>query len=247
MLKLLKYELRKTLMSKLILLGLTVGVEAYFLYGVCTKNPDISSLATILLCVLAATGVLFIGIQSIVTLHHDMNTKQSYMLFMTPHTNYAILGAKALECTVSVALASLFYFGLGALDVTLVFSAFGQIEKLVRFANEFMSAMNMQIALDPMSIAVFVAQLGTSWIETVMVAFLADVIATALLKGKKFGGLVTFILFIILTYATSKIVSLIPAVGSYNATVLLQCAATLAFAAVEYAATAAIMEKKLSV
>ena len=247
MLTLFKYELRKTRMSKLILLGLTAGVEAYFLYGVYTKNPEIATLATLLLCVIAIMGVLCIGIQSIVTLHHDMNTKQSYMLFMTPHSNYAILGAKALECTVSVVLSGLFYFGLGALDITLVFSAFGQIEELLRFANEFMSAMNLHVALDPLSIAAFVAQMGTSWIETVMVAFLADVIATALLKGKKFGGLVTFILFIILTSATSKVVSLIPAVGSDNVTVLLKCAATLAFAAIEYAATATIMEKKLSV
>ena len=42
-------------------------------------------------------GVIYIGIESVNVLHRDLNTKQSYMLFLTPKSSYQILGAKILE------------------------------------------------------------------------------------------------------------------------------------------------------
>lgn len=128
MLKLFKYELRKTMLAKLILLALTFALEGVFLYGVFTQKSGPATTGALLLAVTAIFGTMFMGIQSVMTLHHDMNTKQSYMLFLTPHSNYAILGAKVLEATLSVVLAALFFFGLGMLDVRLLLDKFGNIQ-----------------------------------------------------------------------------------------------------------------------
>lgn len=80
-----------------------------------------------------------------------------------------------------------------------------------------------------------------------MLAFLSDVIVTALLKGKRFGGLLVFVLFVIMSSLTVRIMGLVPAMGSVTATAAVRTLAALAVAAVEYVASAVIMEKKLSV
>ena len=87
-----------------------------------------------LLALLAFAGMMIIGIQSIVVLHSDMNTRQGYMLFMTPHSTYAMLGAKVLEITLSLMLTGLFFFGLGVLDVTMLFGKEDKLKAMVEMA-----------------------------------------------------------------------------------------------------------------
>ena len=103
MFKLMKYEFRKTWITKLILLGVTAVAEAVYLYGLYAEKDNPLSVAIGLLVLLAVGGVLVIGLESVLTLHRDMNTKQSYMLFMTPNSSYKILGAKVLENGLSMA------------------------------------------------------------------------------------------------------------------------------------------------
>ena len=98
MLRLMKYELRKTLAIKIILAAVALIAEAAFLAGYFTRNETLYTLTALLLFMTASSGITLIGIWSIVTLHRDMNTRQSYMLFMTPNSCYRILGAKLLEC-----------------------------------------------------------------------------------------------------------------------------------------------------
>ena len=114
MLKLMKYELRKTWFTKAILLAVTAAVEAFFLYGLYGEKEDMAAGGAFILLLLAFGGVLVIGLESVITLHRDMNTKQSHMLFMTPNSSYKILGAKVLECSLSILLTGAFFFALGA-------------------------------------------------------------------------------------------------------------------------------------
>ena len=97
MLRLLKYELRKTLASKLILLGIAVIAEVVFLIGFENSHERTLTVGALLLFFTATIGIGLVGILSLVTLHRDMNTRQGYMLFMTPNSCYKILGAKVLE------------------------------------------------------------------------------------------------------------------------------------------------------
>lgn len=80
MLKLMKYEMRKTVFVKLVLLALAVLAEVFFLVSLNGDNPERVGVSILLLVLLAVFGILFMGISSILTLHKDMNTKQSYML-----------------------------------------------------------------------------------------------------------------------------------------------------------------------
>ena len=101
MFKLMKYEMRKTLFMKLALIAVTAIVEVIFLTGYYKDLPTRQGVSLFIMVLVALFGILFMGIQSIVALHRDMNTRQSYMLFMTPNSTYGILGAKVLENTLT--------------------------------------------------------------------------------------------------------------------------------------------------
>ena len=86
MLKLMKYEFRKTAFSKLILLCITMVVEIVYLLGVFLKKDNLIFIGIMLLILCATAGILYIGLESINVLQRDLNTKQSYMLFLTPRS-----------------------------------------------------------------------------------------------------------------------------------------------------------------
>ena len=61
MLRLLKYELRKTLFSKLILLGITFVAEAVFLIGFWSGRENTIAVGAVLLFFIAITGIALMG------------------------------------------------------------------------------------------------------------------------------------------------------------------------------------------
>ena len=64
MLKLMKYELRKTAFSKLVLLVITAVAEIAFLIGVFWKKDNILAMGIIFLVMCTIFGVIYIGIES---------------------------------------------------------------------------------------------------------------------------------------------------------------------------------------
>ena len=251
MLKLMKYEFRKTWITKLILLGVTAVAEIAFLIGLYVERETTLGLSVMLLVFLAFGGILMIGLYSVMTLHRDMNTKQSYMLFMTPSSSYSILGAKVLECGLSILIGGAFYFALGALDITLLFAKSGELNRLWSAIQDFLSRLtfaNHQLLIDMEGMAAFVFCLLAGWILTVITAYFAVVISAALLNGKRFNGLLSFVLFLALSWFTGWVARTVTAsIPSINALLLVDGAIFLAFTAVMYVITAIIMERKLSV
>ena len=251
MLKLMKYELRKTWFTKLILLGITAVAEVVFLVGLYARQENTLAIGTFLLFLLAFGGLMVMGIESVVVLHRDMNTKQGYMLFMTPNSCYRILGAKVLECGISILLAGAFFFALGALDVTLLFAKQGMLNLLWERLREVLTRMTFNgrpIVIDLGSVAAFFMTILAEWISMVTTAYLADVISSALLNGKKFNGFISFLIFVALSWGFSKLLELVT--GGIADTVTMMWIYSLlgiVIAAVMYWITARIMEKYLSV
>ncbi|MBQ6959803.1 MAG: hypothetical protein IJP78_02370 [Clostridia bacterium] len=251
MFKLMKYEFRKTWITKLILLGVTAVAEAVYLFGLYTEKEGPLSVSVMLLTMLAVFGVLVIGLESVLTLHRDMNTKQSYMLFMTPNSGYQILGAKVLECGLSILITGAFYFALGAMDITLLFAKSGQLNQLWDMIQNVISQFTINgrpLTINAEIMAALTFSLLTGWIGIVTMAYLADVVSAALLNGKKYNGLLSFAVFLALTWLTSWATGKITAGITASTTMLVvNGLIDLGFAVIMYIVTAQIMERKLSV
>ena len=251
MLKLIKYELRKTWFTKVILLAVTAVAEAAFLIGLWGNLEDVMATGALVLGFLAVGGVIFMGVESILTLHRDMNTRQAYMLFMTPNSCYKILGAKVLECGASILLAGAFYFALGALDITLILAKSGQLNRLWGILQEFLTHFTIDgrpIRIEAATLAAVTFVLLSAWISLVTTAYLADVISAALLNGKRYNGFVSFLFFILISLLTDWITRTVT--GSIHDSVPLMAAQgciNLGFSALMYVITARIMETRLSV
>ena len=200
-----KYEFRKTLPTKLILLGITAAAQAVYLIGLWRDKDQTVVWGMALLFFTAVFGILFIGLQSVLTLHRDMNTKQSYMLFMTPNSCYAILGAKMLENLLSMAISGAFFFGLGMLDIELLSKHYQEIGSFMNAFKEMLRMFRLDLDPDAGYLASAVFGVLSSWFATITAAFLADVVSSALLNGKKFNLLISFALFLVLSYLMSKV------------------------------------------
>ena len=246
MLRLLKYELRKTQFSKLVLLGITLVAQAVFLAGLWGKKEDTLAIGAFLLFAIAIVGIALMGILSVVTLHRDMNTKQGYMLFMTPNSCYRILGAKVIECALSLLLAGAFFFGLGYLDFSLILGE-GTNKQLWDMFNQMVRTINQHIVLDAPHISALIFEIIATWLCTITTAYLADVISSSLLNGKKGGLLITFLIFLLLNYGISKLLQLVPSTIGVIPVLLWQGVIALVLAGIMYVVTARLMEKYLSV
>ena len=252
MTKLLKYEIRKTWMAKLIFLGITAVAEVFFLIGTFlpegSKAGDyLLSISIPLLILTAVTGIIAIGIQSLLTLHRDMNTKEGYMLYMTPKNSFEILGAKMLENGVSLFLSGAFFFLLGFLDITVMLARRGQLNQLWEFAKSFLNTFQIDFEITPAGVLALIFSLIASWLATVTVAYLADIISSALLNGKRFNWLLTFVFFIALNVLMSWILRKLPHGSSITMQLVISGIGALVFAVIMYFVSAYIMERCLSV
>ena len=244
---LMKYELRKTLATKLIILGITAAVEILFLAGLYLNKENLAGIAVFILIALTVGGISFIGLQSVLTLHRDMNTKQSYMLFMTPNSSYKILGAKVIENGLSILIAGGFFFALGMLDIGLAFARYGELGDMWHFFEEMIHTLNQNIQINAQSMACLAFGILASWIATLTMAYLADVVSAALLNGKKHNGVVSFLLFLALSFLLGFIQDQFGSAAQINMTFIIHGCIALVFAVIMYLATAHIMETKLSV
>lgn len=247
MLKLLKYELKKTSLAKIILLILGVLLEGWFL--LCMKQgKEVGETVLItILAILGLVGALFIGIQSVVSLHRDMNTKQSYMLFMTPHSNYAILGAKVVECMLSVILITAAFFTVVFFDFKALMASGGELADLKEFFLPVLEGMLGSLDFSAAHLIPAVLNYMMSWINTIILMFLADVIVSSFFNGKRGGMLISLLLIIALSVGVSKLMGLIPDFTSAIGMLYIRSAAYLVLSAVMYVITVKMMEKYLSV
>ena len=85
------------------------------------------------------------------------------------------------------------------------------------------------------------------WLCTVITAYLADVVATCLLNGKKHNGWISLLLFILLTWAVTSLQQACTGHLVWNVRFYLNAAIAIACAAVMYLVTAFLMDRHLSV
>lgn len=246
MLKLMKYELRKTAFSKLVLLVITAVAEFAFLLGVFLKKDNLLAIGIVFLFMCAVFGVIYIGIESVNVLYRDLNTKQSYMLFLTPKSSYEILGAKILENGISIVMAGVFFALLAALDITVATLYIGGLKEMINLVSSFME-INWSVTFTPAEAAFYFFGLLASWIVYIVNADLSVILSASVLAGKKGSIIAGFLIFMVISAIIGKALDLIPVLQSTELTFVIYIAAAFAIAAVLYLISGWIMEKKLSV
>lgn len=245
--QLIKYEFRKTLFSKMVILGVTAVAEAAFLLGVFMKWDKALVIGVTGLWMCALIGIFYIGIESLITFQRDLNTKQSYMLFLTPCNSFQILGAKVIENLISILAAGAFFAALAAADMTTGMLYIGGLKEFTEMLHDLMITIRADFSISAQDalMAFFTALVG--WISTVVTGELAIVLSATVLAGKRFSGFVSFLIFMALNWAQGMVLDALPFVEGMTARTAVTVVTFSLFAALMYTAAGWIMERKLSV
>lgn len=247
MLKHMKYELKKSLFSKIVILIVTAIAEITFLIGVFSKHntPLAWGIAGLSIC--AWVGIFYIGIESLITFHRDLNTKQSYMLFMTPYNSYTILGAKVLQNALAIFAAGLFFGLLACLDGVVATIYLDGLQQLIKIVQETLRQIGITVHIHAQNIVLAVALVLISWLLMIVIGYFAIILSATFLSGKKGSGLVSLVIYFIINGVWSFVLNRVPEMKTEYAQIWLMIGISAIFVAVIYAVSGWIMEKRLSV
>lgn len=243
---LLKYEFRKSRSGKLIVFLAAMVFELCFLLGIFLPEAESLWVIGMMGLVLTASfGIFMIGLLSVVNLHSDLNTKQSYMLFMTPNSGYKIIGAKVLENGISLFASGLLFGLLASADLVLMAAREGDLMSMINTVLN-----NFDISLGPKQIFWAIAVVLLSWLATITMAFFSVTLQTAVFNGRRFSALLGIVIFIALNMIVSALIhslnGLIPDASAYVSSVVWMIVFA-AVTAVLYFLSGWITETKLSV
>lgn len=247
MLKLMKYEFRKQLFTKFAILGIMVLLELYFFYGLLFEKENVAVSATVFLVIFAVIAILFVSFECIFTFNNDLKTKQSYMLFMVPQSTYSIMGAKVLSAIVQIILVSLFFGVVAAADLFAIAAKNGNIEDFLKMCQEFINVI-FKIRVSTKEVVMVVSSIVISWSLTIILAMLSITLSTTFMANVRGRGVVSFVIFIVLNIALSKLANvLFPDRIFEMGEFLLEMLFYAVTIALSYLATAWMLNKKVSV
>ncbi|MDO4633173.1 MAG: hypothetical protein Q4B01_04880 [Eubacteriales bacterium] len=208
MANLIKYEIIKQKTSKMILGAFLLAAELLFLVGIATKRDSILSLSIIALTLTAIAGFVLVAVEAIFTYYEDMKKKQGYMLFMTPYSEYTILGSKLLASMITIVVWTIFIGALTFIDLTMMAAAFNELDTFFSMVNQ-MVHLFFGIDISWGNALLVLLQMVFSWAAMVTSGFLAITLATTLFVRLKFNALISFVIYVVLNIIPMKAANLL--------------------------------------
>ena len=252
MMHLIKYEWKKTLFLKLFLLAVVLIGEAIFLY--CAFTRDFDSLAMNVSILILSLGLMLSPIISILQnlslLQRELNCKEAYMLYLTPHNSFTILGAKWILSLMETVIWTALAVAFATIDtLLLIHVTFGFTPDVMARLNE-LTPKTLQIVLQ----ICFLFFAGLLQFESI--AVIAIVLQATFLHWKRGSGFVILVLYLLLMYLSTTILMhlpfssymLFPFAGSYlSMRALGQVLVSLLLSAAYFVISALLLEKKRNI
>lgn len=260
MLKLMKYEFRKTRTTLLIMVAALVALEAGFLIGDRIDDYRIAGICLGLLTALVFAVYVYILIAGITSYSREINDKTGYMTFMVPVSPMGIVVSKLLFTVLAALVITALFGGAVYYDYAQLFKRMeldGEAVEQMQFAfSMFTGTLGNSFSLTRVILTIGF-EVGTVLIQimlTMCTAYLAITLAATALQNKKgfLRLLVALVIFAALNYVSSKVSGLaardaLPQTTSELLSMLgAQAAINFAFAALFAGATAWLLDKKVS-
>ena len=130
--KLIKYEWRKQRTTRILILACLLVFLLLFGIGAIIKNETVVAVSILVITFAGMFGVLYVGIENLVILNKDLKTKQSYMLWMLPHSTYEMLGATVIAGVLQMSFVFLAFSITSVMTVTVTSASEGSLGELLR-------------------------------------------------------------------------------------------------------------------
>lgn len=248
--KILKYEWKKQLFSKLVIAGILIVLTAVFIIGTLLEKDNWQTTAMVLLVFAGLFGSLYVGIESLLVLSRDLRTKESHMLFMVPYSAWTILGAKVLAAFLQIMLTAVLFAASFFLCFTVYIGAsqgfaqfFPMLQRLLREWFDFQ--------FDWKWVVLILCEVLISWMNMIGAGYASIIASRTVLVKSKLATPLAIVLFLFLNWGMNQILHLatkaLQLSNQSYAYALTDLGISAVFAIILLFASGWMAEKKLSV
>lgn len=231
----------------MILIIAAIGEGTFLLGSVLWADSALLTGSIVLTCA-AAAGFLLVPFQSADLLYRELNTKQSYMLFLTPRSPKSILGAKILTVIIWLAVQGVVFGIFSCVDAAVLYRASGATEGLL---SALLSSSVGGAGFSVSDLVLFAAKIiGMIYgfiLSVLMAYFFAEIVQSTVLNGQKGGVWFSLLIFVILFIAfisiTGRVTAAVPEAYQFSVAACMDAACVVLF----FFLASFLMEKKLSV
>lgn len=251
--KLIKYEFRKQLFSKLVIGAMLLGAEVLYLAGLLLDKEDLCALGLGGIAVMGFGVMFYLSFEILTTYSKDLKTKQSYMLFLVPRNMFQVVGAKMITAVLQIFVGGAVFAGVFIGDLFILCSVKGKVQEGIDLLKDlFWAFTGTEIRMqETIYLAVMILVL---WLEFTLMAMLAITLSTTLFANKKYKGVVSFVIYLGLEWILGKVAGLVVKTGFLEGEYLLVNTEAWAFIGVYMVAiiaaffgTSLLLDKKVSV
>ena len=210
MLKLVKYEFRKALGVFLALLGCVAALEVYFLIALETEQETHMAASMILLVLCAFAAAVFVFVRGITSYSGELNSKTSYLVFMTPNPTAKVVGSKFLYTFFNGLLFAALLAALAGLDFVMMLRKFDEYESFMMGMKSLLSMNGVYVDQILYAGLFMVVYAFLSVISTIAVAYFAITLSHTLFRDKKWRWLPALVIFIGVTWLVNWICGQFP-------------------------------------
>ncbi len=255
MLKMMKYEYRRGIFPLLVVITALAAAELLFLIGVFAEKDICVGLGLIFLIMGGYAAYLFVLIYGVIIYSQDLKNKTGYMVFMTPLSNFKIIGAKLLSILLTGATLVIFLGIIMVVDYNVIKSHNSNIAGMEIMLNGILGTNGSSLGEIVANLAAFIVVVLIQFFTMITVAYLAVSLSSTVLQNKKIKGVVSFVLFVVIYVLMSYIAFKLPHLGEgMQATTMLeaiyaslpQFTLYLVCMIGSYIGSAALLSKKIS-
>ncbi len=210
MLRLMKYEIRKNITGLVILFGIIIGLEGYFLVSAIAESRKHTSLSAAFLVIASVVAFFAVFMFGVSSYSKELKSKTSYMTFMAPLSSFSIIGSKLI----STLLAGTFFAVLLAIfafaDMALFEKVLPETELFTEFIEVIAGNAGYSIAEVGLAILVTIIEMLISFFAIVAMAYLAITLSSTLFQNKKYKGVISVVIFFAINWIINKIGEFLP-------------------------------------
>lgn len=210
MLKLTKYEFRKNRTTLLIIaLGFLI-LQGYFMGSIFLEKEMHSAVSAMLLFMYSMVCYFAMFILAVSNYSKELNSKSSYLIFMTPNSPLSIIFSKMLNILIIGTAIVLVIIGLGFLDIKLLMDTYPEVGDFTEMINEMMEVIGIDVGAFVIKIVAFIALFLISFFCSITMIYFAITLSATFLQNNRFRGLLSFGLFMLFTYLIGWIADKLP-------------------------------------
>jgi hypothetical protein len=175
-----------------------------------TKSETHTGIAFSLLMFGGFAIIVFVFVIALQSYSKELGSKYSYMTFMTPNTTYSIIGSKLLSTGLIALITTIIGVLLVVVDYNIFINQFSDVKNMKEMFEQMLSLQGYKLNDVFASVLVYFIVLWLGIFTWICVAYFAITLSATAFANKKFRGVISFVIFIVIAIVISKLTNSLP-------------------------------------